>query len=36
MGKHEGDPKQDKPFEPKPPKKEDGDGQVPGGGKRGK
>jgi hypothetical protein len=31
-----GIPKKDQPFEPPPPKKEDGDGQVKGGGKRGK
>ncbi len=35
-GGHEGDPKRDKPFVPKPPRKQDGDGQVTGGGKRGK
>ncbi|ACY96343.1 hypothetical protein Tcur_0750 [Thermomonospora curvata DSM 43183] len=34
MGKHEGGPKKDKPFEPKPPTREQGDAQTQGGGKR--
>jgi len=33
-GKHQGKPKQDKPFEPRPLPKETGDRRVEGGGRR--
>jgi hypothetical protein len=36
MGTHAGDPKQDKPFEPKPPAREQGDAAMKGGGSSGK
>jgi hypothetical protein len=34
VGKHEGGSKKDKPFEPKPPGREQGDSQTQGGGSR--